>query len=233
MIPHINSRISATLLAGVLMVGSTHAASVIETEAFDFTPAGSPALNFNKFDTTLGTLTNVTISWSLTKVGGSLFVDNDSAEAGSGVITQTVTISLASTGVTLSNGVSLVGQGVSATSSYTATVGADDGDGSGVQPGGIDYDGTTFTNEGPVTGNDNITSGFWSQYSGTGENFNINVSGTQGIDVSAISGVAGSFTPADATGSVTVTYTYDAVPEPSAALLGGLGILGLLIRRRR
>ncbi len=29
-----------------------------------------------------------------------------------------------------------------------------------------------------------------------------------------------------------VTYTYDVIPEPSAALLGGLGLLGLLRRRR-
>ncbi|MEI6177360.1 MAG: choice-of-anchor E domain-containing protein [Verrucomicrobiota bacterium] len=29
-----------------------------------------------------------------------------------------------------------------------------------------------------------------------------------------------------------VTYTYDAIPEPSAALLGGLGLLALLRRRR-
>ena len=64
---------------------------------------------------------------------------------------------------------------------------------------------------------------------GTGT-YTINANGLQGVDASAFGGAAATFTPALVTGDVTITYNF--VPEPGAALLGGLGFLALLRRRR-
>ncbi len=230
----------ATLTLGTLFAGSSYASLIItQTKDFNFTPTGSADLIFSKFDTMGGTRTllGVTVTTSVTKVGGSLYIDNDSLTGGSGTISQTVTISLSGRNLTDNDGNVIASQQVSSTSTHNATVGADDGDGlnapgvnNGFQSGGVDYDGTIFGNTTSSrtadVGSDNLT-GYRTNGVGT---YTINAAGLQGIDVNAISGVAGSFSPAGATGSVTITYTY--VPEPSAALLGGLGLLALLRRRR-
>lgn len=40
-------------------------------------------------------------------------------------------------------------------------------------------------------------------------------------------------TPGQTSGLVTVTYEYAAIPEPSTALLVGMGLMGLAVRARR
>jgi uncharacterized protein (TIGR03382 family) len=52
------------------------------------------------------------------------------------------------------------------------------------------------------------------------------------VSATGVSGLQQSFTVSNISGAVVVTYTYTAIPEPSAALLGGLGFLALLRRRR-
>lgn len=203
---------------------------ISQTQNFNFIPDGTVPLVFNKYNGLLADVDNIYIVVNLSKEGGSLFIDNDSASGGSGNITQTVRVDLSSGTVTLlDTSFGAIGSNVSAVSSYFATVGANDGDGAGYQFGTTDHDGTEFTT--PVSASDdgNVNSIFWNQYVGSGT-FTINVAGIQSLNTSAISGVAGTFTPASAVGSVTVIYT---VPEPSSAMLVGLASLGLMIRRRR
>jgi hypothetical protein len=221
------------LLHPILLVASlsglSHAASVVQTLNYGFVPTNSAALTFNKFNPALGTLTSITITTNVIKSGGSLFVDNESATAASGNITQSVTITLTSPNVGLVNATfQPIGNGISATSTYAATVGADDGDGGGVQNTGPDYDGTNFTS---VSNSDTGSVGVFAfgGYTGTGT-FVINVSGAQSFDTGAIGGAAVAIDPAAVSGDVTLTYTY--IPEPSAALLAGLGMLAVLRRRR-
>ena len=126
-----------------------------------------------------------------------------------------------------------IGNGITATSTYAATVTADNGDGSGVQADtpGNDYDGTVFGSN-LATQTKNVNAFVFSGYQGIGT-YVINAGGVQGFDTSAIGGAAVAIDPARVLGNVTITYTYDAIPEPASAVIGGLGLLTLLRRRRR
>lgn len=216
-------------LAGFL-AGVCSAATIVQSQAFSFVPDGTAALTFNQFDTSLGTLASITITTNVTKTGGSLFVDNESATPASGNISQSVTINLTSAVSLVDTAFTPIGTGVAATSSYTANVGADDGDGPGVQSTGPDYDGTSF---GPTSTSQtkNVFAGAFGGYQGVGT-YVIDAGGVQGFNTSAIGGAAVAIDPATVSGDVTITYTYDAVPEPTSALLGGIGCLALLRRRR-
>lgn len=231
-----------------MIAGSAQASSIVQIQNFSFVPNGTVNLTFDQFDPNGGelgtrTLTSITLSWQVIKTGGSLYVDNDSTTPGSGSITQSVVIDLVSSDVSLINtGAQTMGQNITAVTSYTATVGADDGDIDGIignsdnfQTGGPDFDGTEFANSETVTGSGDVFGAFYeignTGYIGAGT-FVISATGLQSSDTSAIGGAAFAGTPATAFGNVTVTYNYTAIPEPSAALLGAFGSL-LLLRRRR
>ena len=222
----------AIAFSGALASAGT-AATIVQSGNFSYVPDGSQTLNFNQFDSNLGTLIGITITTNLVKSGGSLFVDNDALTPASGVVSQTVRIDLTSANTLLDSSFQTIGDNIAASSFYSASVTADDGDGAGYQAGGTDNDGTFFSN---VNASDtgNVHSLFFSQYTGNGT-YSITVTGIQSISTSAVSGASGSFDPALASGDVTVTYTYSPVvpvPEPSASLLGGIGVLCLLRRRR-
>jgi len=95
------------------LTGISSAASIVQTGSYAFVPNGSQTLTFNKFDTTLGTLTSVTVSVTLTKTGGTYEVDNDSATGGTIDLTHSVIGQLSSPDVSLRKtgaGVVFVGQ---------------------------------------------------------------------------------------------------------------------------
>jgi hypothetical protein len=211
--------------------GLASAATIVQTETYAFIPAGSQTLVFDKFDTLGGTRTliSVTIQHSLTKKGGSLYVDNDSAIGGTGTISQATFIILSGRPMVDDFGTDLTSKSLTAVSFYAAAVGSDDGDGAGFQASGPDYDGILFADS-TVSSSGEVGSAFLSSYTGT-DTFTLTATGTQGVDVSSISGVAGSFSPAGAEGFVTITYNY--VPEPDVTLLGGIGVFLLLRRRHR
>ncbi|MDP3851861.1 MAG: choice-of-anchor E domain-containing protein [Luteolibacter sp.] len=219
------------ILLAMSLAGVGHAASIVQTKTFTFVPEDTAPLTFNQFDSSLGTLTSIVITTSLTKSGGSLFVDNESATPASGNINQSVTITLSSSAVSLiDTSLQPIGNGIAATSVYFANVGADDGDGPGVQSVGADYDGTSFS-EVSAGQTRNVNEIAWSGYTGLGT-YLIDANGVQGFNTSAIGGAAVAIDPATASGEVSITYNFNAVPEPSAALMGAVGLLALLRRHR-
>lgn len=226
-----------TLFAFLLLYGSANAATIVQTKNYAFVPSGNQTLTFARFDTMGGNriLNSVTITTSLTKSGGSLYVDNDSAVAGSGTISQSVTVSLSSTEVDLSKEpFGPLGAEVTSTTSYFVSVGADDGDGSEYQSGGADWGGTTFA-ENTTSQTETVRDLSETYFAGSG-NYSIKVSGVQNTNTAAISGASGAFSPATAQGFVTVTYNYTdltPIPEPAPWMLLGSACAGVLFIRRR
>lgn len=219
-----------TLLLLASLGGVASAASpIVQTQsAAAFTASGTVPFNFNKFDTMGGTLTltSVTLSFSFDKTGGSYTADNDSEVAGSITFNHELKGRLISTDVS----VGTTGTYISALSEGTYELAANDGDniltydtgGSDFQlfePASILATGHTATIS-PVS---------WAAYSGAGT-FEVSFQASQSFGVDGLGGLQSLTTASQATPTVTVTYNY--VPEPASALLGGLGLLTLLRRRR-
>ena len=228
-----------TLTLSTALAGFSSAATIVQTQTFDFVPNGSAPLLFNKFNTALGTLTGVTVSVLMNKNGGRFEVDNDSLTGGTLTLTHTVTGSLSSSvSLVKTGGASSVGQSGSVTAVSTlasVTIGATTGDPDdafNAQPGSADYvrfDPTSTS----ASDSGNIDLGFISQYAFAGvQTFGMSFGALQTVQATGVSGLQQSFTVSDVVGNVVVTYNYDAVPEPTSALLGGLGALALLRRRR-
>jgi len=97
--------------------------------------------------------------------------------------------------------------------------------------GDVDY--VSFT-PGPVGASDSgdINNLFIGLYQGAGT-FTDTVTADQIVSATGVSGLQQSFTVSNISGGVVVTYTYTAIPEPASALMGGLDLLGLVVRRRR
>lgn len=223
---------SRIILLSLVCSGFASAVTIVQVQPFSFIPGNTIPLVFNEFNPAWGTLNSITITTNVTKSGGALYVDNEAGSPASGNISQSVTITLDSLDVTLlADPTGLIGSNVTATSVYAASTTADNGDTPGVvdvDTPGHDYDGTAF---GPVSTFEtkNVRPLVLSDYMGTGT-FTINAIGSQGFNTSAFGGASVAIAPATVSGNVTITYDY--VPEPGAALLGGLGMLALLRRRR-
>lgn len=189
-------------------------------------------MSFNQFDT-LGntrTLTGVTISFYFDTTGGSFAVDNDSEEVGFVSFSREIMGKLTSSSVE----VGTAGTYFSAQSGFTSAIGADDGDPQDqFDVGGPDY--VQYIPEN-ITGTGNaaaISSGFWGGYTGSGS-FNVSFLSSQSFSVSGIGGLQSLSIASKISPTVAVTYTYSVtVPEPTTALLGGIGLLSLMRRRRQ
>ncbi len=225
------------LTLGTALTGFSSAATIVQTQNYAFVPTGSVPLTFNKFDTTLGTLTSVTVRVDMTKQRGQLEVDNDSASSGTISLTHQVIGALSSSvSLVKTGGGSSVGQSGSFTASntFSATVGVSSGDNI------LTFDATLLSDyvkfqPGTSTASDAgvIDPSFISQYAFAGfQTFNITMGATQAVNATGLSALQQAFTNSDIDGKVAVTYNYSAVPEPASALLGGIGCLALLRRRR-
>lgn len=226
-------KIQNILLIAASSVGAASAATTIpQVKPFSFVPDATVPLVFNQFDPSLGTLTRIKITTNVTKFGGSAELDNDSANPAAGTISQQVSINLSSTQVSLQDAsMAPIGSGITAVTSIAPNLAGDDGDGPGIQTGGGDYlfsgfDSISTSQEGDVSPT------LFGAYQGTGT-FQINARGDAGSSSTLNSGVAILILPANVSGDVTIVYTYDAVPEPTTAVLGAVGALALLRRRRR
>lgn len=230
------------LTLSTAFAGLSSAATIVQTESFSFVPNGSRTLTFNSFDSTLGTLTGVTVSVEMTKSGGRFEVDNDSDTSGVIDLTHSVIGQLTSSDVSLrksGGGVVFVGQtgSVTATNSLTGqTVGVSSGDSTTAfnATGNSDYvlfepTDTSASDSGSIR-----TSDIADYIKAGPSTFNIQFGATQTVSANGLSGLQQAFTVASVSGNVTVTYNYiAAVPEPASSLLGGIGCLLILRRRRR
>lgn len=226
-----------TLALTTAFAGLGNAAVITQTLPYAFVPTGNVPLTFNKFDTTLGSLFSVTVSVDMTKQRGQLEVDNDSATGGAIVMTHQVTGTLSSTvSLVKTGGASSVGQSgsITVTDTLGATVGVSSGDSTTTFNATLLADYAIFQpGASTVSDTGNIDTAFINQYAFAGfQTFLITMGGAQSVNATGLSALQQAFTNSDIKGEVTVTYNYEAVPEPASALLGGLGCLALLRRRR-
>jgi hypothetical protein len=179
------------------------------------------AFNIAQFNTALGTLTGVTVKVTTSSLVGSFNVANaggtslsvgphtadfrvDDVADNLGYTIQSVEIDpLATTPVTSPAATIPVGEN----QTYAITLG-----------------------QGYTVSDQNIAGSFFGVYSGNG---NVMFNVRNRLNIAATGSV---FTVDSAlaytTTRMAITYTYEVIPEPSAALLGGLGLLCLLRRRR-
>ncbi len=213
-------KILKTILISALLCGAAQAATVVQsttfTAAINLAGSGSNSYTFgsgfsfqvNPFDSSLGTLESFTVEWAPTNVTITGVVN---PTGGGGTIN-------GGTGGTLgiggqpydSRGSSGTAQGGSNATLNASFVQAANSRTFTVAGAGINYNPAFL---GFVQGSTPFAVA-WDGSIGYGHG---NLS----------SGYIGISSP------LTVTYTYTPVPEPSAALLGGLGALALLRRRKR
>jgi hypothetical protein len=219
----------------VATAGFASAATIVQTEVFSFVPLGDAPLTFDYFDTMGGTrtLTGVTINITYTKSGGSLTADNDSAVAGTISMSHIIGAGLDVGAFNMSKvgggSVAVAGTPLKATSTVSgASVGATSGDATNAfNVTGLDDNYVYTASDQTITSSGNLSD--TAQFAGAG-NFTWTFDALQTSSITGLSGVNYALVNSQVDGSVTVTYSY--IPEPSAALLGGLGMLCLLRRRR-
>jgi len=215
-----------TLLSLALAAGlsiSSQAATTSQTVSHTFDNSGNSTYSFSQFDSSLGTLTSITYFLVSSVDGGDFYVKNDN------VSTVTVkspkdfltvvdnqtgfanydgsNITLVTTPATGSTGFTLAGN-----SSQTFTVTPKSLIGAGSVSFDLSADIATYTGNGSVTFAASIAP---------------SVSITGGVVTFDMSKVTN-------TTVMTMTYTYNAIPEPSVALMLLLGgFAGFVIVRRR
>lgn len=236
-------RISLCCLALAFLPGLA-SAQLVQTIPFSFVPNGSVDLSFDKFDTLGGTreLESVVISVSYEKTGGNTAVDNDSDLGGAITISHIVTGQLSAVDNEVrmldSSLQPIAGSGdLRAVSTVSTSVGPTTGD---------DTSSFNETNLGDyasfspsptsVSAFGSVNPLFHSDYTVTGSDsaFVLRFAADQSATSDGVSGLQQVFTVSDVAGFVSVTYNYAAVPEvSSSALLAGLAVMGLTVRRRR
>lgn len=230
-------------LAALSSGTAARAAFVItDTKNFSFLPNGEQEMTFAKFDDQGGSriLQSVEISIELTKTGGSLAVDNDSATAGTINLSHEIrgNLNVVSGGISLLDlAFNPIGATIRANSAMNNVgIGATSGDST-----------SEFNNTGlgdyylfvpsslTVSSSGTINSFFTNNYVATGssDNFVLNFAADQITSATGIGGLQQAYVVSGVQGNVTVKYNYDVIPEPTAAVLGVIGTAGLFLRRRR
>ena len=224
------------LVLALLVVAVPASADIIQTQTFGpQVPDYFPVLFFNQYNGNLADLTGIVVELSLTSVGGLAQVDNESAAVAN------VNVDFGTSGWLISGGPSLPtvftnpAAPVTAVVSDSFSLGADDGDGVGVQSGGVDYGelpGANTTNS--LSGN--VLAANWADYVGGGT-FNITGVISTYLSVTGASGISQGSTPPNVNGYVTITYQTTgggaSTPEPASLLLLASGLGGLAAWRTR
>lgn len=209
-----------SLVAGLMLAGAAQAQQVVSYFAAmpRTTTSWTKALQLPGFDTNLGTLTQVKLSYS-GEAWQSLFAENSSAGGSTYDLTTTATLTVGKqAGPTL---VSLAPMGFH----RTGSVGAFDGNLDFVGSSGV-----TFSQH--VMGNGVFFDADLASYlSMSPINFSASASGVSTL-ISGGNFAKGASTSAAA--SLSVEYTYAAIPEPSTyAVILGAAMLGFVTIRRR
>jgi hypothetical protein len=221
--------IAATAL---LLALSVKANTVSYSQSYNNTLELNSSLALQQFDTSLGTLTSITLGlYASTVTSGT--VENTSSEIafGSGSFVESQT-SFQLGNSTIDNAIAA---NLTISSGYFLTIGGIDYDIVGLASGeSMQVNGLTAN--GDTTGSYNSSDAFYTMVEGNG---------TFAIDFSTYSATLTSISPAGDTVSATltgsgalvgvVTYNYTAapVPEPTTMALFGIGSLGLFLIRRR
>ncbi|MBU1275977.1 MAG: choice-of-anchor E domain-containing protein [Proteobacteria bacterium] len=209
-------------------------ADIIQTQTFGpFFPPQTPVLAFNQYNGNIGDITGIVIDLSITTTGGLAEVDNES-----GATTATVSFGTQAAlnyfSSTVTVPLELVLNVTKAYVSQTFNLGADDGDGIGVQSGGADY-GVLAGGTVSSLSSANVSSGVWAQYVGAGT-YNIVLDASTYLNVSASGSVSQGSSPPTASGYVTVTYQGaggggGSAPEPASLVLLSSSLGGLAFWR--
>ncbi len=230
------SRLCAILIVLALSITMAGATQVTQTKNFSGIPDFGKSLTFAKMNFTCP---NCVMNWIkvdliLDVTGGQYVIDNDADSPASGSFSFGGKAAISSSDVTLLDVsfnpvVGTAAAGHTDTFSLAANFADGPGDYSPNPPDGMVYIGGTETD----SKSGYINPMFFSQYLGIGT-FDIDVLATQWATFSGSSGLETAITPVSASGSVKVTYDYTCVPEPSSimALVGGIGMLGLIRRRK-
>jgi len=218
-------KIIGVLSAVTLLAGVARADTIIQNfDTGQITPGSNSETNFvvNQFDTSLGTLTRVTFAISLDSWGGWYEVEN---------------ITSNSTEVTgnLQQGIGAILTGSRVPDSLDSTLFAGTSKAyilpiTGSKDGIYGPEYTNRNQTGPNTGD--ALSGDFGLYEGTGT-YLIDFVSSQASSHTADGAVEGTFSSASSQGFLTVTYEYEAIPEPAAFALVGIGTGLVVIRRRR
>ena len=216
----------------------TNETSIVQTSSFSFVPTGEFTQTFSKFDTLAGTrlLSSVSVKVSYTKTGGQFSIDNESEAAANVNLTHRITTTVSSDILDLTKNTGSAfgfngGTNLLRASSVLTNIAIapDDGDSSSVfDATGADY---YRFEPGDLTVSDTGLIANTVQFGGAGS-YTFTFDTAQTVLISGDTGMAQAFFPSTMNGYTEVTYNFTNVPEPSAALLGGLGLLALARRRR-
>lgn len=179
----------------------------------------SQNLNFNKFDSSLGTLNSVSFTFS-SSVTTTITVTNTGTSSSNGTVRTEIRISLVDPSGYFAGDAPQIDAFVPLSDApYTLAAGANQQLGPfsrNVSSGGYNYTTTQVLAEFTGTGTIPLTLSTFTQ----------TLLANNGGNTSASQVTS-------ANGNVTLVYDYTAVPEPTTALLVGAGGVALLLRRRR
>lgn len=227
--------VAAIALHGLSFTQQADGATIVQTQSFNVKQADFN-LVFSRFNASLGTLTGVSITLQYQRSGGYLGVDNEGASSATVSFTHNTNILVDVDNEILdwsrlSGGTRLLSilSNRSTTTLTDISVGAD-------TDGEADYSGSDYYRYNLETIN-MTSSGAGSfaniaQFGGTG-NISVPVTVTQSNSITGAGASAQNFDPATVAGTFTITYTYEAIPEPSVAVVSAMSLGMLCLRRRR
>ena len=226
-----------SMVMGLAVMGvaaSAEATPIVQALSFTEYPDYNHIFTFNKFDKSKGTLNSVTIQLQVDVNGGYYKVENVSSTGATGTATFGTTAKLAGPTYMANDNDALITAAVSAVTSQSVSLAPTDThqDFLGADSFKLDGASKSVTNSGSVGG------AYINSFNATvaKPTFAIEVDSAAYMNAGTLGGVAGAFVPQSATSTVTVTYDYTIVPEPTmlgAIAVGAVSVLGLRKRNKK